>query len=126
MVDRPALSKGEMEVARIVWELKEATVRAVHDSLPADRGVDFTTIQTYLRRLEQKGYVHARLEGRIRVYSPRIKPRTVIRETVDDLIERLFGGETMPLMKHLIEERGISEADLAQLRSLLDRLENEP
>lgn len=49
-----------------------------------------------------------------------MKPRTVIRETVDDLIERLFAGEAMPLMRHLIEERGMSDEDLAQLRSLLD------
>ncbi len=44
----------------------------------------------------------------------------MIRETVDDLIDRLFGGETMPLMRHLIEERGIDDDDLAQLRQLLD------
>ena len=48
----------------------------------------------------------------------------MIRETVDDLIERLFGGEALPLMKHLIEDRGIGEEDLEQLRELLDRLES--
>jgi predicted transcriptional regulator len=120
MTERQALSKGEMEVARVLWELGSASVRQVHDALPAGREIDFTTVQTYLRRLEGKGYAKARLDGRVRIYAPRVKPRTVIRETVDDLIDRLFGGEAMPLMKHLIEDRGISEADLAQLRKLLD------
>ena len=120
MAERPALSKGEMEVARLLWELGSASVRQVHEALPTGREVDFTTVQTYLRRLETKGYAKARLDGRVRIYAPRVKPRTVIRETVDDLIDRLFGGEAMPLMKHLIEDRGISEADLAQLRKLLD------
>lgn len=55
MPERPALSKGEMEVARILWELKKATVREVHEALPAQRQMDFATVQTYLRRLDAKG-----------------------------------------------------------------------
>jgi len=125
MGERPALSKGEMEVARLLWQLGEGTVRQVHEAFPAQRMVDFTTVQTYLRRLERKGYARSRLAGRTRVYAPTVKPATVIRETVDDLVERLFGGETLPLVRHLIEDRGISEPDLAQLRQLLDRLEEE-
>ena len=82
-------------------------------------------MQTYLRRLEQKGYARAKLEGRTRLYSPRVKPRTVIRETLDDLIDRLFGGETLPLMRHLIEEGKISSEELAELRAMIDKLERE-
>jgi len=69
--------------------------------------------------------VVARLEGRTRIYTPKVQPRTVIGETVDDLIERLFGGETLPLMRHLIEDRGISDQDLTELRKLIDRLEQQ-
>lgn len=123
MTDRPGLSKGELEVARVLWELGTATVRQVHEAFPPERTIDFATVQTYLRRLEGKGYVQTRLEGRIHVYSPRVKPRTVIRQTVDDLVDRLFGGETLPLVQHLIEERGLSDQDLRQLRDLLDRLD---
>ena len=86
MSKRPPLSKGEMEVARLLWELGEATVRQLFEAFPDDRDVDFTTVQTYLRRLETKGYARARLEGRIRVYEPKVKSRTVIRETLDDFI----------------------------------------
>jgi len=125
MARRPALSKAEMEVARLLWELGEATVRQVHEALLGERKVDFATVQTYLRRLEAKGYARGRLEGRTRVYTPRVKRATVIRETVNDLVQRLFGGETLPLMRHLIEDRGISEEELEQLRDLLDRLEEE-
>ena len=125
MPQRPPLSKGETEVARVLWELGEATVRRVHEAFPDRRRIDFTTVQTYLRRLEAKGYARSSLAGRTRVYAPKVKPTTVIRETVDDLIERLFGGETLPLVRHLIEDRGISDEEFAQLRQLLDRLEEE-
>lgn len=123
MPPRPALSKGELEIARIVWELRDASVRQVFEALPLSRHIDFTTVQTYLRRLEEKGYLNVRLDGRNRMYSPRVKPRTVIRETVGELVDLLFGGESLPLMKHLVEERQFSPDDIDQLRQLLDRLE---
>jgi predicted transcriptional regulator len=122
-MERPPLSKGEMEVARVLWDLKRASVREVHEAFPAGRKIDFATVQTYLRRLESKGYVVGRLEGRTRIYSPKVKPRKVIGQTIDDLVQRLFGGDSLPLMKHLIEDRGISAEDLAELRKLIDRLE---
>jgi BlaI family transcriptional regulator, penicillinase repressor len=125
MTERAPLSKGEMEVARCLWELGEATVRQVHEAFPPDRRIDFSTVQTYLRRLAAKGYVRSRLDGRTRVYAARVRPTTVIRETVDDLVERLFGGQALPLMRHLIEDRGIDQRDLAELRRLLDRLEED-
>jgi BlaI family transcriptional regulator, penicillinase repressor len=125
MTQRPPLSKGEMEVARVLWQLGRATVRQVHQEFPAERAIDFATVQTYLRRLENKGYVKGQLEGRIRVYSPRVRPATVIRETVDELVDLLFGGQTLPLVRHLIEHRGLQEQDLTQLRRLIDRLEEE-
>lgn len=123
MPERPALSKGELEVARTLWGLKKATVRDVYEAFPSDREIDFSTVQTYLRRLESKGYVRADLDGRVRIYSPRVRPTTVIRETVNDLVDRLFGGETLPLMRHLIEDGRVSADELAELRKLIERTE---
>lgn len=120
MNKRQTLSKGELEVARTLWNLKRATVREVHEAMDGGRKMDFATVQTYLRRLEKKGYLNTTLDGRTRVYAPKIRPKTVIRETVDDLVDRLFGGDTMPLMQHLIEERGITSDDLETLKQLLD------
>ncbi|MFO0944273.1 MAG: BlaI/MecI/CopY family transcriptional regulator [Pirellulales bacterium] len=125
MPPRAALSKGEMEVARVLWEVGPAAVRQVHESLSKEREMDFATVQTYLRRLEVKGYASSKLQGRTRIYSAKTKPQTVIRDTVNDLVDRLFGGNTLPLMKHLIEERGINQSDIDQLRRLIDDLEVE-
>jgi BlaI family transcriptional regulator, penicillinase repressor len=125
MAERPPLSKGEMEVARQLWQLCSATVRQVHEAFPAEREIDFTTVQTYLRRLETKGYVKARLAGRTLVYSSRVNPRKVIGQAVDELVDRLLGGEVFPLMRHPIEEGSIRDSELAELRRLIDRLERE-
>ncbi|MEN6558228.1 MAG: BlaI/MecI/CopY family transcriptional regulator [Thermoguttaceae bacterium] len=122
---RPALSKGEMEVARIIWQLGRATVRETHESMLPPRRMDFATVQTYLRRLEAKGYIRSEIANHARVYAPKVRPATVIRETVKDMIDRLFGGEALPLMQHLIEDRGIRAEEISQLKSLLNRIEEE-
>ncbi len=93
---RGQLSKSEMEVVRIVWDLGDATVRQVHESLAKERDVDFKTVQTYLRRLESKGYLRTKLVGKNKVYSARVPRGRVIRRTVEDFVGRLFAGETLP------------------------------
>jgi predicted transcriptional regulator len=125
MVRRPALSKAEMEVVRIVWDLGEATVRQAFDAFPPQRNIDFTTVQTYLRRLETKGYLRAKREGRAMVYRPRVRPDDVIRDTVGDLVNRLFDGQTVPLLHHLIRDRSIRKEDIEELREMIDQWEKE-
>ena len=125
MVDRPSLSKGELNIARILWELGPSTVRAVFDACPASPPIDFSTVQTYLRRLETKGHATSKLDGRTRIYSARTKPKTVIRQTVDDLVGCLFAGDKMPLVRHLIEDSSISADDLDELQNLVKRLAKE-
>lgn len=125
MTERPGLSKAELEVARLVWDAGGATVREALEALPPDRRIDYKTVQTYLRRLEAKGYLRTRREGRSLRYLPRVAPRTVIRETVDDFMNRLFDGEALTLFEHLIRDRGLSEEEIDKLRKLLDELEGE-
>jgi BlaI family transcriptional regulator, penicillinase repressor len=74
---RPALSKGEMEVARVLWEIGPATVREIHEKLTVDRDMNFVTVQTYLRRIEIKGYASSTIKGRVRTYAASAKPRTL-------------------------------------------------
>ena len=125
MPPRPALAKSELEVARIVWELETATVRQVLAELPEKRGLDFKTVQTYLRQLEAKGYLKTKKEGRRKVYLPRVRPDRVVREVVDDFVERLFDGEAIPLFHHLINDRGLNDDEIGQIRKMLKLLEAE-
>ena len=123
MSPRSALPRSELEVARVVWKLGRATVRQVLETLPKKRGLDFKTVQTYLRRLEAKGYLRTRREGRTKVYTSRIRPAQVMREMVDDFLNRLYDGEAMPLLQHVILDRSLSEEEIEQLRRMLNQLE---
>ncbi|MEX2141375.1 MAG: BlaI/MecI/CopY family transcriptional regulator [Pirellulales bacterium] len=125
MPKKSALPKSELEVVRIVWDLGEATVRQVSEALPAERTLDFKTVQTYLRRLEAKGYLRSRQQGRAKVYVARVRPVQVVREVLDQVVDRLFGGDTVPLFQHLIHDRGLNDAEIQQLRAMLDELERQ-
>jgi predicted transcriptional regulator len=122
MEKRAPLPKSELEIARIVWDLKEATVRQVLDALPQERELDFWTVQTYLRRLKAKGYLKTKLRGRTNIYSPRIAPDRVVSDAVGDFIERVFDGEALPLMNHLIHDRGLTDEEIDKLQATLDKL----
>lgn len=122
MARRPALSKSETEVVRIVWDLKTATVRQVLEAMPDSRRVEYKTVQTYLRRLESKGYIKAEKSNRSTVYSPRVQAAQVIKETVNDFVDRLFDGEALSLVEHLVREK-VTPDEVGRLKKLLNELE---
>jgi predicted transcriptional regulator len=115
---RPAMSPAETEVLRLVWQSQEATVQQVYEALPANRKVTYVTVATLLRRLEEKGYLKHRARGKAFVYTPAAKKEDVIRRTISDLVERLFGGNPVPLMQHLARHSGITDEDIEKLREL--------
>lgn len=118
----PPLPKSELEIARIVWELREASVRDVVDVLPDERKVDYWTVQTYLRRLAEKGYLKVKKQGRANLYQPKVQPVRVRRQLVDNFLQQVFDGEAIPLFQHLIHDRGLSDAEIEQLQTTLDEL----
>ena len=120
--DRPALAKSELEVVRIVWALDEATVRQVHEALPKRRKLDFWTVQTYLRRLKDKGYLKARLVGQGNVYSAAVQPKRVIHELMDEFLNRLFDGEVLQLVQQFVESKRLNEEEISVLQKQLDGL----
>jgi len=115
---RPAMSPSETEALRLVWELKKATVQQVYDGLPENRKVTYVTVATLLRRLEEKGYIKHRIQGKAFVYTPSVKKEDVINRTIGDLVQRLFGGNPVPLMQHLAMHSEISDEDIEKLREL--------
>ena len=115
----PALSPAETEVLRIVWQLGRATVQQALDHLPPDRRIAYATVQTLLRRLEKKGYVAHQAEGKAHVFEPAVRREDVIRRTVGDFVDRLFGGDPVPLLLHLADRTDLSAEDVERLRRIL-------
>ncbi len=112
---------GELQhaIMRVLWSNGEATTAAVHDALWAQRGLAPTTIATMLRKMEDKGVVTHRTEGRQFVYRATVSESEVRSSMVGELLDRLFAGDAAALVSHLVADRGMGEAELAELRTLL-------
>ena len=117
----PALSPSETEILRLVWQLGKATVQEVCDKLPARRKIAYATVQTLLRRLEKKGYIKHRNRGKAHVFFPAVKQEAVIKRAVRDFLERLFGGDPVPLMQYLAQHGKINAEDVEKLKQLVDQ-----
>ena len=120
----PSLSPAETEILRLVWQRGSATVQEVCDNLPDDRCIAYATVQTLLRRLEKKGYVRHTSIGKAHVFSAAVKQEKVIKQTVTEFVERLFGGDPLPLILHLADSSKLASDDVERLKkSIQDRLE---
>ena len=114
----PALSPSETEIIRLVWQLDKATVQDVCDKLPAKRNIAYATVQTLLRRLEKKGYLKHHVRGKAHVFFAAVKSENVIKRSVNDFLDRLFGGDPVPLMQYLSEHGKIDADDVEKLKQL--------
>lgn len=117
---------GDLQLAimRTLWSRGEATVSEVHEALEPERGLALTTIATMLTKMEKKGVVDHRAEGRRFIYSPRVSEDQVRRSMVSDLTSQLFRGDVTALVNHLLQEHEIDAQELAQLRDLISSREH--
>ena len=121
-----SLSRLELEVLQPLWQLKQATIREILDALPAERRPEYTTVQTIIYRLEEKGAVErVRKTGNAHVFVPAVSRKSTVGALVEDLIRRL-GGTTEPLMAHLVESGKIGLKELRDLETLLQEAKKVP
>ncbi|MEQ8764575.1 MAG: BlaI/MecI/CopY family transcriptional regulator [Planctomycetota bacterium] len=120
------ISDSELELLKILWDRGSATVRDLHEAIQS-AGTDwaYNTVQTLLRRLEEKGYLDSRKEGRAFVFTPKLSREDVLSEELGTLTNRICEGATRPLMLTLVRNRRFTSKEIAQFRELLDELESE-
>jgi predicted transcriptional regulator len=118
---KPTLTDQELEIMKIVWELETATVRDVYETILKRRRIAYTTVMTMMKILETKGYLKKSQEDRAYVYRPAQPKQNVIRGMVRDFVNRVFNGSAEPLLVHLVEEKGLSEKELAEIARLARR-----
>src|SRR5688572_19584209 len=111
----PTLTPQELEIMKVVWERKEATVRDVYEALRRHRRVAYTTVMTMMGVLERKGHLRRRQEGRSFVYEPTRTRAHVLRGMVREFLDRVFGGSAEPLLVHLLEDRRLTRRQLQAL-----------
>lgn len=119
----PKLSEANFEIMQIVWEKGETTVVEVMEALNATRKdkLKRASVQVMLTRLEKYGWVTHRKENRTFYFRALREKQPTLRDMVDDMKHRLFGGSNRELVKCLLEESDISSEELDRIADLLER-----
>lgn len=120
---RTRVTKFELQLLERLWELGSGSVREVQESLPEKHRPAYTTVQTILYRMEEKGAVRRiKKVGNAHIFAPVLARGTVYRRLIDDLLE-VFGGSAAPVMSHLVESGKLTLADIREAEAALERLE---
>lgn len=127
MAQRSLDNLGELQAAvmAVVWELGEATVGQVRDRLPPEKQLAYTTVLSVMQRLEKARWLKHRTDGRTYVYLPFRSRRDAGRKALRKFTERAFGGDSLVLFQHLLDDQRLTDDELAELRKMIERRRKE-
>ncbi|MCA9171289.1 MAG: BlaI/MecI/CopY family transcriptional regulator, partial [Planctomycetales bacterium] len=111
---KPALSALENKVMAIIWEQGQSSADDVRNQLKEEAPMKDSTVRTILRRLEEKGYVTHRTEGRTYFYSPTVKSQHVAAEAVQGIVQRFCNGSVEDLLVGLVDSEVLSAEKLSE------------
>ena len=114
------LTQRELDIMSVLWERGEATATEVRDAVDPD--LAYTSISSMIRMLELKGYVsHRRGEGKTHVYFPVIDAEKAGASALGRVLNKIYGGSPIKLLAHLMEQKKLSEKEIARMRELLKK-----
>lgn len=109
------LTRFELDIMEVLWQLGRVSVREIRESLPEKKRPAYTTVQTIVHRLEEKGAVRRiKKIGNALIFEPVITRQAAYRRLIDEFLD-LFGGAVHPLMAHLVEMGRLSLEDIREL-----------
>lgn len=113
------LTEVELELMTILWRLGEGTVAEVIELLPKERDLAYTSVSTILRILEHKEILKIRKEGRGHIYIPILKKTEYEVKTVKHMVDRVFDGTPVALVRQLLNSGDVGENEIAELKKLI-------
>jgi predicted transcriptional regulator len=115
---------AELAVLKVLWDRERATIRELTDELYPGGGTShYATVQKLLERLQERGAVARRRDGRVNVYTSTRSREDVIRNRLRDAADQLCEGSMTPLLTQLVRTRALSAEEIADLRRLVDDLD---
>lgn len=127
MSEEPGVPDAEMEVLACLWQKGEATARGVREALESFRPLTHSAVSTLLSRLQERGLVTRRKgpTGKAFLFRAAKQPQQTQRRLLQELRERIFGGDTLAIVSSLFETRPPTLQELQGLEELLDQLRNQ-
>jgi predicted transcriptional regulator len=117
----PLLTDGEVRLMNVLWDQGQATVADVAAALKGRPPLAYTTVQTLLGILEEKGFVTHEKSGRAFVYRALVDRQAARRTAVGHLVKRFFDNSPSLLVQNLLKDEKIDQAELEHLKKLLEK-----
>lgn len=121
-----AISEAEAVVMEVLWDRSPQGADEVIAALASRNDWAEPTVKTLLNRLLNKGAIQASKEGRRYLYSPVLTRQAWVQQQSEGLLERVFGGRVAPLVAHFSERGKLSAQDIADLKRLVQELDDAP
>lgn len=125
MTKPPQVSDAEWEVMTVLWDSPPRTAAEVVEALSDRTTWAPKTIKTLLGRLVKKGALRFKEEGNRYLYRPVFPRERYVEEASKSFLDRVFGGKATPMLVHFVENAELSDEELRELRSILDRKKEE-
>ena len=109
----------QLKIMQVFWQRGDATVADVYAAIHPERDLAYTTIATMLRKMEARGLLTHRTEGRTFIYHAAIDSHAVTSNMSGHLIDRLFEGSLSDLVSHLLSTREVSREELVKIEKLI-------
>jgi predicted transcriptional regulator len=113
----------ELEILRVLWERGPSTVRDVYEVMAQSKPIGYTTVLKIMQIMTQKGTVARNEDSKAHVYKARQPEENTKRPLAGDLLQRAFAGSASQLMMHALAGKKTSQAEIAEIRELLDEYE---
>lgn len=117
------LTDGELRLMRVLWRQGPSTVAAVVDAVGGANPPAYNTVQTMMRILERKGFVTHRKDGRAFVFDALVDESRAQKSAIRHVLDRFFDNSPGTLVLSLLEHEDVPNAELRQLRELIERHE---
>ena len=117
-------TESELEILSLLWEMKESSVRQIHERLAETKDTGYTTTLKTMQNMHAKGMVNRNEEQRTHIYSPVTNQKETQKSLLKNLVTTAFGGSAQKLVLQALGEENPSKEELDEIRAFLDKLEN--
>ena len=114
-------TERELQILKILWSRREATVREVYDQMSKSLPIVQNTVQAFLRTMEEKGLVKHRIEGRSFIYQPIPQDNATKQKLVSRVLHKVFDGAIDQLVQSVLSLRQPTPQELEKLETLLQQ-----
>ena len=112
---------AELEILQIIWELKEARVKEIHDEINRNKNVRYTTVLKLMQIMHEKGILDRQQDGKSHIYKPVVQKEDIQEKFLDKLLNSVYKGSAFNLVMSALGNYNASDSELEKIKKLIQQ-----